>query len=272
MNLICKSFNIEELKLYLPTIKFNGWTPNFIVVHNTSVPDQKLYREWHSRSNWTMEQWGKNLASYYAGKGWQCPHAFVGYDGVLILNDLTHPGTHSPSWNKFSWGVETVAEFDKEPFENGVRDNLVATLGLLHSRIGLNPADYKLGVRGLHFHKEDVATTHKDCPGKNLVKAQLVKDVLEYMNKDEGQHLHIPEAVHLEDTFSLSLYEATDNKWLQAMLNLKTKTGLLVDGNVGSKTKQAVVNFQRIAGLKVIDGIAGPVTRMALKNYNIARL
>jgi hypothetical protein len=36
-----------------------------------------------------MQQWGKNLASYYTGMGWNgCPHLFVGYDKILVLNKL----------------------------------------------------------------------------------------------------------------------------------------------------------------------------------------
>ena len=29
----------------------------------------------------------------------------------------------------------------------------------------------------MHFHKEDRATTHKSCPGRNIVKSDLVSDV-----------------------------------------------------------------------------------------------
>ena len=266
MNLICKFFSdISVFKDYVYGLKFNGWTPNFVVVHNTSSPTQKLYKEWHDRPNWTNEQWLKNLASYYAGMGWTgCPHLFVGYDGIGILNDLTIHGTHSPSWNKFTWGIETVAEFDKEPFDNGIKSNLIAALGILHSRIGLNPADFKLGVRGLHFHKEDINTTHKDCPGKNLIKSDLIDEVIAYMNKDEPiNHPYISETVHTADT-QLTTYELTDIFWLQQNLNAKCNSGLILDGRIGDKTKQAVKNFQYKAGLTV-DGIAGPVTRLALK-------
>lgn len=267
MNLICKSFSIEAFKDYVENLKFNGWTPNFIVVHNTSVPNQQLYRDWHKKPTWTMEGWLKNLASYYASLGWKgCPHAFVGYDRIGVLNDLTIHGTHTPSWNKYSWGVETVAEFQNEPFDNGVKDNLVSALATLHSRIGLNPADFKLGVRGLHFHKEDVETTHKDCPGKNLVKSDLINDVVAYMNKDDPVgHPEISIAAHTVDTNDLSLFELTDISWLQLTLNKKRNAGLRVDGKLGDKTKEAVKDFQKFMKLKLIDGIAGPVTRKALK-------
>lgn len=268
MQLILKFFpQIEAFHDYVYSLKFNGWTPNFVVVHNTSVPDAALYRKWADTKKLTREQWLRNLASNYAGWGWKgCPHLFVGYDGIGVLNDLTIHGTHTPSWNKISWGVETVAEFNREPFDNGVKSNLVAALGILHSRIGLNPADFKLGVRGLHFHKEDAGTTHKECPGKNLVKASLIKDVLAYMNDETISHPHITVKSQEEDTSELSDYELIDNKWLQQNLNAKFNAALKVDGMIGPKTRIAVRAFQQKLGLKE-DGIAGPVTRKALKNY-----
>jgi hypothetical protein len=58
-----------------------------------------------------------------------------------------------------------------------VRDNLIAALAILHAAAGLQPLPYQRGVRGLHFHKEDPVTTHKSCPGKNMVKADLVAAV-----------------------------------------------------------------------------------------------
>lgn len=275
MQLVLKAYNIPEFDDYVAKLKFNGWTPNFVEVHNTSNPNQKLFKEWHDRKNWTWEQWLRNLASWYSGLGWLgCPHLFVGYDKIGVLNDLTIHGTHSPSWNKFTWGVETVAEFENEIFDNGLRTNLVAALGILHSRIGLNPADFKLGVRGLHFHKEDAATTHKNCPGKNLKKPDLIKAVVDYMNMDNGDnfgHPHITEAAHLADTTDLTDEELLEPKWLQLNLNQKCMAGLLVDGKIGLKTRNAVRDFQQKIGIRA-DSIAGPVTRKALKNYNVSVL
>lgn len=265
MNLICKIFTVEEFQAYVDQIKFDGWTPNFTVVHNTSEPDTALFRKWEDRKDWTPEQWGKNLASYYAGMGWRgCPHLFVmPNDKILVLNDLTKPGTHSPSWNKFSWGVETVGEFERENFDGSIKSTLIAALAILHSRIGLNPADFKLGVRGLHFHKEDVGTTHKTCPGKNVVKSTLIKDVVDYMNLNEGSHIHVTEAAQTAPDSGLTLEELTSAKWLQEKLNL-TGAKLAVDDSIGPKTIVAVRKFQTDNKLRV-DGIAGPLTRKLLK-------
>jgi uncharacterized protein YgiM (DUF1202 family) len=44
-------------------------------------------------------------------------------------------------------------------------------------------------VRGLHFHKEDPETTHKSCPGKNVVKSDLIKAVqAEIERRHGGEH------------------------------------------------------------------------------------
>jgi hypothetical protein len=73
--------------------------------------------------------------------------------------------------------VESVGEFEHEPFDGPVRDNLIAALAILHAAAGLSPLPYEQGHHGLHFHREDPATTHKSCPGKNMVKADLVAAV-----------------------------------------------------------------------------------------------
>lgn len=278
MQIINKTFNIADFKNYVDTIELNNWKPKFPVIHNTSVPSQELYKSWHSKAGWTMEQWGKNLASYYTGMGWNgCPHLFVGYDKILVLNPLDKRGTHTPSWNAISWGIETVAEFTNEPFEGGVRDNLIAATAILCAKAKFDPTKFVLGVSGIHFHKEDKNTTHKTCPGKNLVKADFVSDVVEYMNKHLGSnfipppvfiedHPHMTEASQIADTTSLSDYEITSVKWVQERLNaLKiVSPPLATDGIIGRKTKEAVKKFQQKMWLTV-DGIAGPITRLALK-------
>lgn len=265
MNLTCKVFTIEAFKTFVDDLQFNGWTPNFTVVHNTSSPDTDLFNKWLDRRDWAPEQWLRNLASYYAGMGWNgCPHLFVMPNGLIgVLNDLTRPGTHSPSWNKFSWGVETVGEFEDENFTGVIRDTLIAALGILHSRIGLNPADFKLGVRGLHFHKEDVGTTHKTCPGKNVVKSSLIASVVEYMNANEGTHIHVTEAAQLAPNVGLTLVELTSTIWLQQRLSVYGFK-VTADDKLGPKTIAAVREFQQKYRLKV-DGIAGPKTRSILK-------
>jgi hypothetical protein len=272
MQLINKSFTIEEFKSYVNSISIINWLREpdiknrlqFPVIHNTSSPTQAQYKSWHDRKDWTMEQWGKNLASYYAGMGWQgCPHLFVGYDKILVLNDLSVHGTHTPSWNKISWGIETTAEFETEAFDGGVKDNLIAATAILCAKANFNP-------NVLKFHHDDPATTHRSCPGRNLVKSEFIKDVVNYINDNlnfqiGNDHPHIDETVHIADTSGMSIEELTSTKWLQLELN-KLKFGpLTVDGVIGKNTMLAVKEFQKKENLTV-DGIAGPLTRKALKS------
>ena len=55
-----------------------------------------------------------------------------------------------------------------------------------------------------------------------------------------------------------------DTAWVQRSLNQVMGSGLVVDGIAGSRTRAAVMAFQRSEGLTV-DGIAGPNTQAALQ-------
>ena len=190
--IIGKSFSPDQFAQYVGTLQFKIWRPQFIVVHNTSEPDRATWDGWQRRNPpITDEIWARNLESYYRDtQHWSgCPHLVVTPAGILAMNPLTMPGTHSPSWNSISWGVETVGEFETDPFTGTIKDNLIAALAILHAAAGLSPLPYERGVRGLHFHKEDPKTDHKKCPGKNMVKADLVKAVqAEIQRRSGGEH------------------------------------------------------------------------------------
>ncbi len=202
-SIVGKFVDLSGFAAHVEALAFTGWTPQFVVVHNTSAPSLANYADWRAHperhGNWTPEQWLQNLRSYYANEEhWTAgPHAFVCPDGIGLFTPFTQRGTHSPAWIAITWGIETVGEFETEPFDNGSRTNLIAVLGILHARIGLNPADYKFGAHGLHFHKEDPITTHKTCPGRHMVKADLVADVVSYMQAAHpGDHVEVPIAAH----------------------------------------------------------------------------
>jgi N-acetylmuramoyl-L-alanine amidase len=186
--IVGKAFTVPEFEKYVGSLTFGVWRPRFIVVHNTSVPDRKTWDGWQARKPpLTDEMWGQNLERYYKGLGWSgCPHLVVTPRSILVLNPLTTAGTHSPAWNSISWGVETVGEFDRDPFTGSIKDNLVAALAILHAAAGLQLVPYERGVRGLHFHKEDPKTTHKSCPGRNMVKSDLIKGVQAEIERRNG--------------------------------------------------------------------------------------
>lgn len=274
MQIVARRFTHAEFKSYLDDLKITPWA-EFVVVHNTSAPDIHLFRDdWMHRKGWTPEQWLRNLTSYYAGLGWNgTPHLFIPpiNDTILVLNSLLVHGTHTPSWNSISYGVETVGEFEREPFEDPTRANLVAALAALHEKLSLRPDGFSLGVRGLHFHKEDKNTTHRTCPGRNMVKADLVAAVVTAMGITPAveDHHDVPIASQEADTSHMSIQELTSTKWLQVMLNRwgsirGQPVSLATDGVRGKNTTDAVRAFQTTLHLTA-DGIPGPVTRAALK-------
>jgi hypothetical protein len=267
MEIIGRGYTVPEFRAYLKTLPEQMWLPRFIVVHNTSSPDLRLYtQDWVHRKNWTGEQWMRNLRDYYSGKGWTGgPHLFVAPDKIWLLNPLWRAGVHTPSWNRFTWGVETVGEFEREPFDGTLRANLVGALAALHEHAHLDPADYKLGVRGLHFHKEDPGTTHRSCPGRNMVKVQLVADVVAAMGGGEEVHdQHLPSVeAQSADTSTLPT-EASSVRWVQQQLNSRGYGPLVVDNIVGPATRAAVRRYQSDHPPLVVDGIAGPMTRLSL--------
>lgn len=169
-----KKFSASTFPSYLAGLKPPVWA-RFVTVHNTGAPDLATYRGYSARKNPVSDlQWLKNLEGYYKNEQhWSGgPHLFItpNSDGICVFNDLTQFGTHSPSWNRVALGVEIVGDFDRDAFADGSKANTIAALAALHEWLGLDPST-------MRFHKEDAHTTHKDCPGRNVVKADLIKAV-----------------------------------------------------------------------------------------------
>ena len=273
MKLDGRILKIEQVREHLASLQFDSsFRPKFIEIHNTSVPDIKLFETWMARGNPTPSQWLKNLAGYYAGLGWNSmPHAFVMPDGTIGLGaPFNIKGTHSPSWNGIAIGIETVGEFEREIFAGTPTEHaLVALVGELHMRLNLQPDHYVKGVSGIHFHKEDLKSTHRTCPGRNLDKPTFVQSVVNYMattdvsGGDPNSHADVPLSSQTASDSSLTNDEMTSAVWLQQRLNANG-AHLVVDGDIGKSTKDAVMVFQKQRNLQV-DGIAGPLTRLALK-------
>lgn len=179
--IVGRSFpTVADFAAYVDTVQFGLWRPRFVVVHNTGAPDLATYEKHFTRPvPVTDEQWMQNLVGFYRDQQrWSAgPHLFVTPRSVCAFTPLNTEGVHTPSWNSISWGVETVGDFNVDPFDGAIRDNLVGALAVLHAKAGLQPLPFELGVRGLHFHYEDKKTTHRDCPGKHMVKLDLVARV-----------------------------------------------------------------------------------------------
>lgn len=171
--IIGKRFTPEEFAEHVDSLPDNDFIRRVdrVVVHNTAIPSLA------QRPNGFTAQHMKNLQSYYAGKSWPSgPHLFIDDLGIWAFSPLEKPGTHSPSWNAHSWGVEMLGNYEAEPFESG-RGAKVASLAAAAVAILLRKADLPLDGDAVRFHREDPKTTHRDCPGKNVVKARFLEAV-----------------------------------------------------------------------------------------------
>jgi len=175
-----KAYTPAAFITYVESLLFLNWRPSLIVVHNTQIP---TFADWHSVPG---PERLRNLVSYYENeKGWSGgPHVFVADDVIWTGTPLTVPGVHSPSWNGVSWGVETVGDYNKEPMNPAVFQNLASAVATLCDVIGLQP------MSAIRFHKEDPLTTHKHCPGVNLNKSSLISLVQQKLiARHPGEHL-----------------------------------------------------------------------------------
>ncbi len=166
--IVGEGFKPAEFDNYVRRLTFGAWRPQFVVLHNTSKP---RFSQWHSTPGAQRMQ---NLVHYYRNDmGWSAgPHLFIADDLIWVFTPLTTSGRHSPSWNLISWGVEMVGEYEEEKLGEKVRANTVAALVTLHSVLGREPTT-------LRFHKEDQRTSHTSCPGRNVIKKDIIKHVEE---------------------------------------------------------------------------------------------
>lgn len=171
-------FSPDEFTAYVSHLTFSAWRPQFVVVHNTSSPTLA-----QRPKGFTLEHMQNLVAFYRDQQGWSAgPHCFVDQNGIWAFTPLTTPGVHTPSWNSISWGIETLGEYMSEKFTDPIHSNLVACLATLHMAAGLD-------IGSLRFHKEDPRTTHRNCPGLDLNKDKLVKDVHDLIvSRQPGEH------------------------------------------------------------------------------------
>jgi N-acetylmuramoyl-L-alanine amidase CwlA len=167
--------NFEE---YLSTVnmcehetKTGPFRPEFIVLHNTAIP---TFAQWHMVSGIDRM---KNLEHYYRDilKWTAGPHLFVADDLIWVFTPLNVHGVHSPSWNSVSWGVELVGEYNSEPLLSTVKRNAIIAIAALCRKCQIAPDTLRL-------HHEDPLTTHKGCPGRNVVKADFIQGIREQIN------------------------------------------------------------------------------------------
>ena len=176
MEIIAKHLTATEFALYAPSIiKPASWKGEFIVLHNTGIPNIA------QRQDGLTAEHIANLQSYYESLGWHAgPHLFCDQNGIWIFSPLSAPGVHSPSWNEVSYGIEQLGDFDTENYCSGagelIHENAIAAMAVLCHAAGIDSQDIRL-------HKDDPLTTHKDCPGQNCAAQieQIMTEVHEYI-------------------------------------------------------------------------------------------
>ena len=168
--IVGKAFDAEGFAAYCATLKWDKWKPSFIAIHNTGNPDLAMRpKGFEQKHMGFLEHYYKVEQKWRAG-----PHLFVDDNKIWVFTPLTTQGRHSPSWNEIAIGVEMLGNYNKDSFSSGrglaVRRNAVRAVAALSKALGLSPDT-------IRFHKEDTATTHKECPGKNVSKAEFVAEV-----------------------------------------------------------------------------------------------
>lgn len=204
--IVNRAFKVEELESYIHSIPFNDFKPSLIVWHNTAAPTLAQWLDSEKKDIAEGRTPGQarilNLQDYFKSRGWSSgPHAFIAPDYIWAFTPFNKKGTHSPSWNGISIGLEMVADFDSEDDETGpglqVKNNCIALTAILCDRLGLNPET------AIKLHKEDRLTTHA-CPGRNIAadKQRMIASVLEYMGHG-GSHGDEPPAVRFSGIVSV---------------------------------------------------------------------
>jgi N-acetylmuramoyl-L-alanine amidase CwlA len=137
--------------------KWVTWKPDFIVLHNTAVPSLAQRPQGFTKAHIdSLEGFYRDVQGWSSG-----PHFFVDDKSIWLFSPMTKPGTHSPSWNRVSIGIEMLGDYAKEEFTSGrgalVRANTVKLMAALGKKLNLIPSTFR-------YHVSDPKTDH-DCPG-----------------------------------------------------------------------------------------------------------
>jgi len=174
---IGKRFSLAEFEAYLETINFSRFKPVGVTIHHTWNPNLR------NRPNGLEDSHLQNLKTFYENKGWRGgPHIFIDdqYKGIIVFQRLDRRGTHAISFNRNTWGLEMLGNFDSSSEFKSVRGqkiyNLtIATTQLLLAKLGAFPAGINEAVK---FHRDDPLTS-KSCPGKQVSKTDFLNQLKE---------------------------------------------------------------------------------------------
>ncbi|MGM9477336.1 N-acetylmuramoyl-L-alanine amidase [Pedobacter sp. GSP4] len=166
-------FTPKEFAHYLDTLNLQQWRPSFMVLHHTAVPNLQTLPNGFTQAN--IAGFLKFFTEVQHWNG--APHLFIDDKKIWVINPLTKPGIHSPSWNKISVGIDMLGDYNNESFDGGrgklVQNNTVAAMALLGRK-------YHLSLDSIKLHSEDPRTFNKPCPGKHVDKNAIVAQTKHY--------------------------------------------------------------------------------------------
>lgn len=157
-------FDIKAFDEYCKHIGKMSWAPTGCVLHSTYLPTLKMVDQYISSGRYTMPQLIDNWFVSYKKQGWSAgPHIFVYRDLIYVATPLTQHGVHSPSYNSAYFGLELIGAYQTETLPPDIHANALHAFSSLYKIIGHNasPSNFR-------FHGEDLASSHRHCPGKNV--------------------------------------------------------------------------------------------------------
>ncbi|MBM3456919.1 MAG: N-acetylmuramoyl-L-alanine amidase [Armatimonadetes bacterium] len=166
-----RRFTVAGFEEYLEGVEFGEFKPRFVTLHHTGIPSLA------QRPSGFSETHLRNMLHYYQNQlGWSgAPHVFVDdrADGIIVFQRLDERGVHARSFNRESWGVEMLGNYDVESFREGrgelVRSLTIKTVAAMCRKLGV-------GAQTLRFHRDD-PKTKKTCPGNRVVYQPLVRQI-----------------------------------------------------------------------------------------------
>jgi hypothetical protein len=165
-------FDLADFRKYVDTLQLKSWRPSYIVLHHTFDPDLKKLP-----AGFTEPAILGFVKFFTEVQNWRgAPHLFIDDHKIWILNPLTRPGIHSPSWNSSAIGISLLGNYSVESAASGrgkaVLDNAIAAAAILQRKFNI-PAD------SLKLHAED-KRSHKLCPGRNIDKEVFIARSKQY--------------------------------------------------------------------------------------------
>ena len=168
-----RSFTPDEFRQYVSRLNLGSlsWKPQFVVLHDTGGSDTvgAFPNGLPKKNIWGLESYFRKDMHWNGG-----PHCIIDQKQIWVLNPLTQTGVLSPSWNNMSWSVMILGNYTTDSFHSvqgaQVRDNAVAAIAALDAAAGLEAGSLRL-------NSEDPLTKHKNNPGGNIDKADLIAHI-----------------------------------------------------------------------------------------------